>query len=212
MKDKIIRTLDDGLILRRASVADSERLVEAHAELHRDPGMEGPDERVGAWVRDLMERPHPTFEPGDFTLVEDTRTGRIVSSLCLISQTWSYAGIKFGVGRPELVATDPDYRQRGLIRAQFEVIHEWSAQRGEKMQAITGIPWYYRQFGYEMALNLGGGRAGYQLHVPKLKEGEQEAFRLRPALEADIPFLLELDRQQGKRYLLNCVRDEGVWR
>ncbi|RPI52356.1 MAG: hypothetical protein EHM56_08495, partial [Chloroflexi bacterium] len=87
MKDTIIRTLDDGLILRRATVADSERLIEAHSDLHRDPGVEEPDERVGAWVRDLMERPHPTFQPEDFTLVEETRSGRIVSSLCLISQT-----------------------------------------------------------------------------------------------------------------------------
>jgi GNAT superfamily N-acetyltransferase len=212
VKERTIRTLDDGLILRRATVADCERLIEAHAELHRDPGREGPDEGIAAWVGDLMERPHPTFEPRDFTVVEEARTGRIVSSLCLISQTWSYGGIEFGVGRPELVATHPDYRQRGLIRAQFEVIHEWSGQRGEKMQAITGIPWYYRQFGYEMALNLGGGRAGYQLHVPKLKEGEEEAFRLRPAGEDDIPFLVELGRRQSKRYPVNCVWNEELWR
>ena len=141
MKDTIIRTLDDGLILRRATMADGERLAEAHADLHRDPGVEEPDAAVAAWVRDLMERPHPTFEPGDFTLVEEERSGRIVSSVCLISQTWSYGGIEFGVGRPELVATHPDFRQQGLIRAQFEVIHEWSAARGERMQAISGIHW-----------------------------------------------------------------------
>jgi GNAT superfamily N-acetyltransferase len=212
LKRDIIRTLHDGLILRRARPADGERLVEAHADLHRDPGMEEPDEGVGAWVRDLLERPHPTFEPEDFTLVEEPRDGRIVSSLCLISQTWSYGGIEFGVGRPELVATHPDYRQQGLIRAQFEMIHAWSADRGEEMQAITGIPWYYRQFGYEMALDLGGGRAGYLPHVPQLKEGEEEAYSVRPAGEEDVPFLLELDRRQRKRSMVTCVWDEETWR
>jgi GNAT superfamily N-acetyltransferase len=212
LKRDIIRTLHDGLILRRATVADSERLIEAHADLHRDPGMEEPDERVGAWVRDLVERPHPTFGPQDFTIVEEPRDGRIVSSLCLISQTWSYDGIEFGVGRPELVATHPDFRQQGLIRAQFEVIHGWSAERGEKVQAITGIPWYYRQFGYEMAMELGGGRAGYLTHVPKLKEGQEESYHLRPAVEEDVPFLLELDRRLRKRSLVTCVWDEEIWR
>jgi hypothetical protein len=212
LKPEIIRTLDDGLILRRSTVADTEKLIEAHSELHRDPGMEEPDERIGAWVRDLMTRPHPTFEPGDFTIVEEAKSGRIVPSLCLISQTWSYGGIEFGVGRPELVATHPDYRQRGLVRAQFEVIHAWSAERGEKMQAITGIPSYYRQFGYEMALTLAGGRIGYPAHVPKLKEGEEEIYRLRPATEADVPFLAELYRRQFKRYPVSCLWDEAMWR
>src|SRR5260370_563284 len=90
-------------------------------------------------------------------LVEDTRNGAIVSSINLINQTWSYEGIPFKVGRPELVGTLPDYRQRGLIRKQFEVLHAWSAERGQKLQAITGIPFYYRQFGYEFAVSMGSG-------------------------------------------------------
>ncbi len=212
LKQQLPLTLDDGLILRRATEADAEQLIEAHSNLHRDAGVEEPDERVGAWVRDLMVRPHPTFDPGDFAVVEEPRNGHIVSSLCLISQTWSYGGIQFGVGRPELVATYPDYRQRGLIRALFDAVHEWSAERGDKMQCITGIPWYYRQFGYEMALNLGGGRAGYESHVPRLKEGEEETYRLRPAGEGDIPFLVEMDRRQRQRSLVGCVWDEDLWR
>ncbi len=62
------------------------------------------------------------------------------------------------VGRIELVGTDPAYRRQGLIRQQMDAIHKRSAAKGEMIQAITGIPWYYRQFGYEMALNLGGSR------------------------------------------------------
>ena len=92
-------------------------------------------------------------------------TGQIVSALCLIPQTWTYDRIVFGVGRPELVATDPRYRRRGLVRAQMDVVHEWSRERGHLVQAITGIPWYYRQFGYEMALALAGGRAGFAAHA-----------------------------------------------
>jgi hypothetical protein len=211
-KGEILRDLGDGLILRRATKADTQALSTFNANIHGNPERNEPDERVGVWTQDLMERPHPTFDVGDFTIVEDTRTGTIVSTLNLISQTWSYAGIPFGVGRPELVGTDPEYRNRGLVRAQFEVIHRWSAERGHKMQAITGIPFYYRLFGYEMALSLGGGRVGYKPQVPKLKDGEKEPYRLRPALQADIPFISELYRRACKRYLVNCVWDDELWR
>lgn len=143
--------------------------------------------------------------------MEERTSGKIVSSLNLISQTWSYAGIEFGVGRPELVGTLPEYRHRGLVRLQFEVIHQWSAERGELLQAITGIPYYYRQFGYEMAVNLGGGRVGYQPQLPKLPDGQAEPYTIRPATIADLPFLAQVYAQAQNRYLLSCVRDEKMW-
>jgi len=183
-----------------------------HANLHREEGEEGLEKSIAAWTGDLMRGALPTAGPEDFTLVEDTNTGKIVSTLCTLSQTWSYDGIPFGVGRPELVGTHPDYRRRGLIRAQFEVIHQWSADRGELVQAITGIPWYYSLFGYEMAMTLGGTRLGYKPQVPKLKDGEEEPYRLRPATEADIPFKAELYEQGGRRYPVACLRDEALWR
>src|SRR5215213_5710787 len=99
-------------------------------------------------LRDLLTRPHATLKPDDFTIVEETSTGRIVSSLNLIPQTWMYEGTEFGVGRPELVGTLAEFRGRGLVRAQFDVVHQWSAARGHMVQGITGIPYYYRQFGY----------------------------------------------------------------
>ena len=42
------------------------------------------------------------------------------------------------------------------------------------MQAITGNPWFYRQFGYELGLELGGGRVVYGPQIPALKTGETE--------------------------------------
>jgi GNAT superfamily N-acetyltransferase len=206
----IIEDLGDGLILRRTSVDDTEALVQFNGEVHKDPD-EDFAEHVAVWVRDLMTKPHPTFKPEDFTIVEDTKTGQIVSCLNLIDQTWAYEGIKFGVGRVELVGTHPDYRRRGLIRKQFDVVHGWSAERGHKMQSITGIPWYYRQFGYEMGLNLGGGRQGFSTHIPMLKEDEKEPYKFRPAKKKDAPLITRLYKQGAKRSLISSVRDENIW-
>jgi hypothetical protein len=212
VKPIILRDLGDGLVLRRSTPADAEALGEFNARVHSDDGPEQPDEKVAAWTFDLLTRPHPTFDPADFTIVEDAATGKIISSMNLISQTWLLAGIELKVGRPELVGTLPEYRNRGLVRAQFEVVHQWSADRGELVQAITGIPYYYRLFGYEMAMNLGGGRFGYSPLVPKLKEDEREPYTFRPAGADDLALISTLYRLGCHRSLVSCAWGEAEWR
>lgn len=207
----VIEEVGDGLVLREATAADTEALVAFNARIHREPD-EDASTYIAAWTRDLMCGRHPTCGPGDFTVVEDTRRGEIVSSCNIIPQTWSYAGIPFGTSRVELVGTDPDYRRRGLVRRQMAVIHRWSADRGHLAQAITGIPNYYRQFGYEMVLDLGGGRAGYRPHVPDLAADEAEPYMVRPATVADAPFITALDEQARRRVLVAAVRNEASWR
>ncbi len=200
----ILRDLGDGLIMRRAVKRDKNALLEFNIKVHGD--------FVKHWIIDLMNGKLPTFQPGDFIIVEDTNTGAIVSSLNHISQTWAYEGVPFGVGRVELVGTLEDYRRRGLVRAQMEVLHELSAARGEKAQGITGIPWYYRQFGYEMGLDLGGMRMGYKPHIPKLKRGEKDPYSLRAPKEEDIPFIMKAAERRRQRQPITCVRDEEIWR
>lgn len=204
--------LGGGLLLRRSRPSDRDALAAFNSLIHANPGdPPRPDEMVGVWTSDLLSGGHPTFGAGDFTIVEEAETGRIVSACCLISQTWSYAGIPFGVGRPELVGTHPDYRNRGLVRRQFEVLHAWSSERGELVQAITGIPYYYRLFGYEMCVNLDTGRLVYETQIKQLKEGEQEPYTIRPASEADIPELAACYARLEQRSPLSCLRSEADW-
>jgi hypothetical protein len=204
------RELGDGLVLRRATVDDTETLAAFNKNVHQ--GLDEPEGGIDVWTRDMMRGDHPTTGAGDFLIVEDTRTGAIASSLCLISQMWSYAGIPFGVGRPEIVGTAPAYRRRGLVRAQFDAVHEWSAARGQMVQVIEGIPWYYRQFGYEMALGLDGGRFGYRADVPDLAASETEPYRIRPATEADLPFIARAYEHGMRRGRVACLRDAAQWR
>lgn len=208
----MLRDLGDDLIMRRSTTADAEPLATFMAQAFRDPATNQPDLEAARWARDLLRGNHPTFSVDQFTIVEDRRAGTIVSALCLIPQVWSYDGIAINVGRPEIVATGEHYRRRGLVRAQFEEIHRWSQQRGDLMLAITGIPWYYRQFGYEPALELEGGRTGYLSQVPRSPDDASEPYRLRPALDADLPLLAEIIEQGHARYLMRAVRDLTLWR
>jgi hypothetical protein len=203
----ILRDLGNGLIMRRATREDTDALSEFNGNIHGEDEIDR--KGVIAWTRDLLTRPHATIQPGDFTIVEETATGRIISSMNLIPQTWIYEGIEFGVGRPELVGTLPEFRGRGLIRAQFEEVHKWSAERGHMVQAITGIPYYYRQFGYEYALNL--NRWHMSSVVPKLKNGEHEKYTIRPAQESDVPFLLSVYEYGSSRGMVRVKWTAEHW-
>lgn len=205
----ILRDLGDGLVMRRSTPEDADALAEFNGKIHGENEVD--TQRVAAWTHDLLARPHPTLQPDDFTIVEESATGRIVSSLNLIPQTWAYDGIEFPVGRPELVGTLPEFRARGLVRAQFEEIHKWSAARGDMVQGITGIPYYYRLFGYEMALDLAGRRIGYEPNVPKLKDSETEPYQIRPATESDLPFIAEVYEHAIQRSAIACVRTSEIF-
>ena len=90
-----LRDLGTGLIMRCATPEDADALAEFNGKIHGENELDA--QRVRTWTHDLLTRPHPTLRPSDFTIVEETATGRLVSSLNLIPQTWSYEGIEFGV-------------------------------------------------------------------------------------------------------------------
>ncbi len=203
------RDLGDGLTLRWATPDDAEAVAQFNLAMHSDPP--GEETFLYHWTHDLMRGDHPTTKASDFTVVTDT-DGRIISSLNLISQTWAYDGIPFAVGRPELVATLPEYRRRGLVRQQMALIHQKSAARGELVQAITGIPWYYRQFGYEMGLDLGGGRQLFWARPGNDEKVETEPYQVRPATADDIPVLQELYTAHLGRSLIARLRTPELWR
>src|SRR5215216_5326473 len=216
---RMLKDLGGGLILRRARRDDAEAVAAFNSRVHHSSG--GPFERrdphrgVAAFTRDLMGGNHPTCDATDFTVIEDTTAGSIVSSTCLIGQKFSYEGEEFDAGLPELVGTHPDYRRRGLVREQFEVLHRLSGERGHLMQAIAGIPFYYRQFGYEMAVYMGEGRRIYLQDVPgkaDKAQGAHRSYRLRPAAASDAGFLSDLHRAGSGRYLVTSSRDEELWR
>jgi hypothetical protein len=196
---------------RRATAADREALVAFNADVLRYQDAAEPDDGIAAWTRDLLDGRHPHVGPEDFCVVEDTRSGRIVSSLCLISQTWSYGGIACAVGQPELVGTHRDFRGQGLVRRQFEILHQWSAGRSQPLLAVDGIPGFYRQFGYEMALALHGEWSIGLARLPAKIAEPDEPYRVRAATEADLAFIADTENAVRSRYLVAACRDARLW-
>ncbi len=209
-----IDNLGNGLICRWSTAADQPKIANCMGTVHRD----GPDHpfhpRAMDVARVLMAGDFPYMGPDDFALVEDTSRPEspVVAYTCLWRLRWSYAGISFGVGQPEMVATDPAYRNRGLVRKLFEMVHARSADEGHLVQAITGIPYFYRQFGYEYVLDLEGSRFVPVGAIPDRTGDDPEPYRLRRATLDDVPQLMAFyDRSRGANLVWNEV-PETYWR
>jgi hypothetical protein len=84
----MLRDLGDGPVLRRATRADAAALAAFNADRVRFQDASASFAPLGVWTRDLLEGRHPTFAPDDGLIVEETRTGAIVSFMLLVPQTW----------------------------------------------------------------------------------------------------------------------------
>jgi hypothetical protein len=206
--------LGDGLVRRWSTAADLDKIAHCMATVFRSDAA-GPLSPLHRARMDLaFHSAFPLMGAGDCAVVEDTGhpDRPIVATAWLWRQRWSYGGIPFGIGRPENIGTRVEYRNRGLVRGLMEMLHARSAARGDLAQAITGIPYYYRQFGYEYALDLYGIRRVYLADIPPAGKGRQAEYRLRPAAAGDTGDLLALYNQRRAGSLVWCETDEEYWR
>jgi predicted N-acetyltransferase YhbS len=195
-------SLPNGYILRTATPADVDGLLSlVKTNLCEEE-----------WARVLIDGSHPTTHLSHWTVVEHCPSHQIVSTMCRIPQTWTYAGIPFGVARLDMVATDPAHRWKGLVRAQFRALEAESTRQGDWIQVVVGRPYVYRRLGYAMALpySLGVVEVSRQ-GIPSLQEGETEPFRVRPARETDLPYWTELFRRDHANALVACQRELVHW-
>ncbi|GHO71397.1 hypothetical protein KSC_102890 [Ktedonobacter sp. SOSP1-52] len=207
------RDLGDGLVLHWSTAEDTERIATLHALVHRERADAPPNAHYLRHIRRLMNGDYPLMGPRDFGIIEDTSEegSPVVASTCLWKHTWTYEGIPFGVGRPEAVATHPAYRHQGLIRTLFEMIHARSETEGDLVQAISGVPYFYRQFGYEYALELEDWRATPLVLIPKAQDDEPERYALREVTARDIPVMEELYERQQKHSIVSERRTRKLW-
>jgi predicted N-acetyltransferase YhbS len=193
--------LKDGLVL--CTVAD-------HSDIERVAAFSG--KIHGAEVATLTRRlflHHPHTQLDDLIFVEDERSKQIVSTLCLIPWIWAYEDVEIPAGEMGIVGTLEAYRRRGLVRAQVELFKRRLRERGCLLSHIQGIPYYYRQFGYEYALPLEGGLRLELRHVPKSLE---TPFKFRLATLDDLPTLMQLYEEAARDLAIRTIRDEPTWR
>lgn len=199
--NSLVTDLGQGLVMRTAaSQEDVARVAAFNGLIH------GPELAVA--VRRLLAD-YPGIDGRDMIFVEDTATGEVASSLLLLPWTLLYDGIPLSVGEMGMVGTLESQRRRGLVRIQTEYFMQRLRERGCLLSLIQGIPYFYRQFGYEYAMPLEGGLrlSGRELPAPPVA-----AFTFRQAVPDDLPELMHLYRAAAQDLAIHTARDEAIWR
>ncbi|MCL4507079.1 MAG: GNAT family N-acetyltransferase [Chloroflexi bacterium] len=195
------KPISDGLILGSASsVDDVERIAQFNGVIH-GPG-------IVSMTRNIFLN-HPDTCGSDLIYVEDTKSGQIVSSLCLIPWRLSYGAAQFNSGEMGIVGTLEPYRRRGLIRAQVDIFKQRLKDRECVLSHIQSIGYYYRQFGYEYAMPLEGGLIVTRRN---LAAPATPSYNFRLAIMEDIPTLIEMADQAATDITIHTVRSTAIWR
>ncbi|HRL12348.1 MAG TPA: GNAT family N-acetyltransferase [Aggregatilineales bacterium] len=208
--------LDGGLLIQTLDEDPSllDDLADFHGAVQRDEG-EADALDVTYWIRDFASGRLPNMTHADIYMVIDPARhapgdgGSIVSAINLIPQTWHYEDVPFGLGRIEVVATHKDYRHRRLVRAQIDAAHARSTELGLLATGITGIPNYYRRFGYTRAIPTWGR---YSLPFYEIADGAPEHFTLRPAALDDADRLSAWDAYRAREAGVSVIRTPELWR
>lgn len=165
----------------------------------------GPGSGVDLLVKKLIYN-HPRMTLKNHFVIK--HHGKIVATLNLIPSEWSIGGILLKVAEMGNVATLPEYRNRGLIRTLVNEYHKEVVNQGYDLSVIEGIPYFYRQFGYEYAIPL-----DEEIVIQLERLPSQESIpEIRPFTDKEIPKAMKLLAETQSKFYVHSVRDEQIWK
>jgi hypothetical protein len=195
------RDLGAGLRMRAvAGPADVERVAAFDALIHGA----GSEPTWRTWMT-----VHPHVDRAVWLLVEEQATARVVASLCLLPWQLKYGGVTLHSAEMGVVGTLEQYRGRGLQHALNARFNELLRIGGYDLSHIQGIPYFYRQFGYEYALPL---EAWWRIETHMLPAAPPAGHSCRPATLADLPILARGYDEAAAALDIAALRDEATWR
>lgn len=162
-----------------------------------------PNEDVVSIVRRFAEK-HPTMTSDDFFMV--MHGNRPVAGLVLIPQEWSIDGSEVRVAEMGCVGTIPEYRRRRLQYILNEKFDEYARGKGYDLCALAGIPYFYRQFGYQYAVEL-----DYMTKIEVNRLPTNSGLTRRPFKTEDIQVAKSLLERIQRRYMVHSVRTHDIW-
>jgi hypothetical protein len=197
-----IRDLGAGLRMRAvSSPEDVERVAAFDALIHGA----GSEPTWRAWMS-----AHPHIDRAGWLLIEEQASARVVASLCLIPWRIQYGGVELRSAEMGVVGSLEAYRGRGLQRALNQRFTELLHEGGYDLSHIQGIPYFYRQFGYEYALPL---EVWWRLELHMVPAAPPAAgYTCRPAELADLPTLVRCYDEAAAALDIAALRDEPGWR
>ncbi len=157
--------LGDGFIMRPATTADQKAIENTVKTVF--------GKAIGSMI-DRLFNYHPDLLPSDHFLIMDTKKDKVAAYFCLVQSTCVLNGNEFPVGHMEIVTTLPEYRHRGFIRRLNELFEQRVEEYQLPLLVIIGIPFFYRNLGYEYGITWCGSITVPTELIPRLKKGQEE--------------------------------------
>ena len=162
-----------------------------------------PNENVDSIVRRFADK-HQGMTDEDYFMVK--QGDKVVAGLVLIPQRWSIDGAEFKVAEMGCVGTRPEYRRRGLQRILNTEFDEYVAENGYDLCVLAGIPYFYRQFGYQYAVEL-----DYLTVIDLDKLPNETYLTTRPFRASDIDTAQRLLEETQREYMVHSIRTKEIW-
>ena len=160
-------------------------------------------EDVDRLVKRLLEFYPETGLSNLFTIKDDEST---VATLMMIPQTWIMDGLELKVAEMGCVATHPDHRRRGLQQLLNREFDKKARVEGYDLCVLAGIPYFYRQFGYEYSVEL-----DHFATIPVRQLPGKSRVSYRSFKESDIPEAMKLFEESQKSYFVEQKRTQAIW-
>jgi predicted acetyltransferase len=163
------------------------------------------DEDVRGITRRFVEN-HPDMGNENFFMVK--KGDEVAAGLLLLPQTWIIGGVEIKVAEMGCVGTRTEHRRKRLQEILNDKFDSYAKENGYDLCALAGIPYFYRQFGYQYAIEL---NFSAEIDAKKIPDTEPVLQR-REITESDTPKMDTILRSTQQRYFVKSTRTNGVWK
>lgn len=182
-----------------------EELLKFHSIVH-------PEDDIEELRRQIDHLPGFSREMNYY--IRDLDKNLIVSALNSIPFTWNYEDVPLRNLELGWVGTLKEYRRKGLNKSLYTHFDNLLVEGEYDISTIQGIPYYYRQFGYDFVIPMNHTvwtRTNQILPFDEKNPPEYMKLNIRVAEKKDIPSMMELFDNLNQGLLVFAPRSQELW-
>jgi predicted N-acetyltransferase YhbS len=131
----------------------------------------------------------------------------VLSTAAIFPGQLRFGGVTMLAGAIEFVATSERAEGQGLVRRLLDEIHRTASSRGEMLQWIVGITYFYRRFGYEYAIPVDG----MHLFAADTAPPRPEGWSVRAAEHGEIETIARSQESFARVADVSITATKWVW-
>jgi predicted acetyltransferase len=164
----------------------------------------GPEEKE--LIHDLCYK-SPKNDKNIYFYAYDQQADKCVGTVSLLDMEIKYGDVTLKTSELGIVATDPDYQGQGINKKLTDLFLTKAKEERYQMIAIEGIPYFYRRYGFNYAIPMGG----VEVILDKIDcEKNKQGFSIRKATEQDLDFIAASFKEAVKRVDIATIKEKSL--